>query len=216
MEHRSHTPRAWTVLIIEDDEPMAAALGRVVAPWGCRVQIARTYAAAMESMQTIRPALTLLDIHLPDGSGLDWLAAIRRDARTERLPVVIVTGNASAELSARAKQLRAPLLLKPFDRDGLIEAVRSEMVESRLGRGALAADVTAQSNEVLLTPRRAELLALAHLDMTYEEMAKETGVSTTTVKSRLQEVYEALHVLNIRGLMARTLMRLDARRDDRS
>ena len=60
------------------------------------------------------PDLVLIDLHLPDGSGLDVVAALRADARTAALPMVVVTADATARAAAEVAGAGAGLLTKPF------------------------------------------------------------------------------------------------------
>jgi DNA-binding response OmpR family regulator len=66
----------------------------------------------------------VLDLHLPDLTGEQVLAALRSDARTERIPVIILTADASAEQATRLRELGADAYLtKPLDVPGLLAAV---------------------------------------------------------------------------------------------
>jgi CheY-like chemotaxis protein len=70
------------------------------------------------------PDLMVLDLHLPDLTGEQVLAALRSDARTERIPVIILTADASAEQATRLRELGADAYLtKPLDVPGLLAAV---------------------------------------------------------------------------------------------
>ena len=56
----------------------------------------------------------LLDLHLPDGSGLDLLRELRAAATTERLPVIVLTAEGEERVLREAGRLGAELLTKPF------------------------------------------------------------------------------------------------------
>src|SRR5258707_14695475 len=87
MEPRVSQPRA---LVVEDDSEMAHALGDLVEREGFDVTCASTLAAAREEIAATVPDILLVDIHLPDGSGLDLLEGLG-PADPE---VVLITGQA--------------------------------------------------------------------------------------------------------------------------
>src|SRR5207249_3862231 len=56
----------------------------------------------------------LLDLHLPDGSGLDLLRVLRAAAATRRLPVIVLTAEGDERVLGEVEELGAALLTKPF------------------------------------------------------------------------------------------------------
>lgn len=84
------------------------------------------------------PALVVLDLGLPQRSGLDVLRALRADPRTRVLPVVVLTGVSDEDAIAAAYTLGAnSCVLKPRDYQGFIATVR------QLGRYWLTVNETA-------------------------------------------------------------------------
>jgi two-component system, response regulator len=72
-----------------------------------------------------RPVLVLLDLKLPMLSGLEVLERIRKDERTRRIPVVILTTSNETEDILRAGDLHAnSYVRKPVDFDNFVEATR--------------------------------------------------------------------------------------------
>jgi len=103
-------------LLVVDDEPH---IGLVLRPYleqlGYRVSFARTLSEARTAMRTPPPAdALLLDLHLPDGSGLDFLRDLRREGGTSRLPVLVLTAEGEERILREAKKLGAALVTKPF------------------------------------------------------------------------------------------------------
>lgn len=103
-------------LLVVDDEPH---IGLVLRPYleqlGYRVTFARTLADARTAMRTPPPADgLLLDLHLPDGSGLDFLRDLRGNSSTARLPVLVLTAEGEDRVLREARQLGAALVTKPF------------------------------------------------------------------------------------------------------
>jgi len=73
------------VLIVEDNDLVSGALRVLFEQTGRRVSIASTVADAISVASADRPDLMLIDLTLPDGSGLAILEALRRDHREPRL-----------------------------------------------------------------------------------------------------------------------------------
>jgi DNA-binding NtrC family response regulator len=109
MESENSRPRA---LIVDDDPEIAAVLTELVEREGFAVTSASTLARAREEIAALVPDIVLVDIHLPDGSGLELL-----DAQGPASPeVVLITGQASVETAVDAlRRGAADYLTKPVD-----------------------------------------------------------------------------------------------------
>jgi two-component system phosphate regulon response regulator PhoB len=103
-------------LLVVDDEPH---IGLVLRPFleqlGYRVSVARTLNEARNALRA-QPATDglLLDLHLPDGSGLDLLRDLRKKGDTARMPVVVLTAEGEDRILREARRLGAALVSKPF------------------------------------------------------------------------------------------------------
>ena len=108
------------VLVVDDDFMVAkvhAAFVQRVPGFGV-AGVAHTGAAALEAVARLRPDLVLLDIHLPDVSGIEVLRRLREDEQSVDVLVV----SAAKELDTVRSALRGGVvnyLLKPFDADAL-------------------------------------------------------------------------------------------------
>lgn len=104
-------------LLVVDDEPHIGLLLRPhLERLGYQVSLARTLAHARAALADTQAPVDgmLLDLHLPDGSGLDLLRELRAAATTERLPVIVLTAEGEERVLREAGQLGAELLTKPF------------------------------------------------------------------------------------------------------
>ena len=104
-------------LLVVDDEPHIGLLLRPhLERLGYQVSLARTLAHARAALADTHAPVDgmLLDLHLPDGSGLDLLRDLRAAATTERLPVMVLTAEGEERVLREAGRLGAELLTKPF------------------------------------------------------------------------------------------------------
>ncbi len=104
-------------LLVVDDEPHIGLLLRPhLERLGYAVSIARTLAEARHTLRGGGPPLDamLLDLHLPDGSGLDLLRELRSAAATRAFPVIVLTAEGEERILEEAESLGAGLLTKPF------------------------------------------------------------------------------------------------------
>jgi DNA-binding response OmpR family regulator len=83
------TPRP-RLLIVEDEADAAASLELLLEPRGYQVQTAATAAEARRRYEEWRPGLVLMDLMLPDASGLDLLVEFK--AASAEVQVIMVTG----------------------------------------------------------------------------------------------------------------------------
>jgi DNA-binding NtrC family response regulator len=114
---------AYRVLVAEDEATYARTVARFLQEREHEVKVCPTGKAAMKALGEAEWDVVLLDLKLPDASGLDVLALIRRDF--EDLQTIIVTGFANVESAIEAMRLGAfDYLTKPPNFDEL--AVRVE------------------------------------------------------------------------------------------
>src|SRR5919204_4289475 len=122
------------LLLIDDDPDLLPDQVRQVFPAPAhRVEIAPTGSEGLDRLADVRPDVILLDLRLPDQSGLDILRQIRRiDAR---IPVVMVTVARSADSAIEAMRHGAyDYLLKPIDMQKLDRVLSEALKVSRLMR----------------------------------------------------------------------------------
>lgn len=117
-------------LLVDDDTATLSALSELVAHEGFTVAAASTLREARERIAERHPDVVLLDLLLPDGSGMDLFDDVKSRAVTE---VVLITGHASLESSIEALRLGAA--------DYLIKPVNARQLKAILSRVARPADL---------------------------------------------------------------------------
>jgi len=125
------------VLLVEDDDPTARLLGRLLEHVGMTVLRAKTVADAMESLE-LRPALIVLDLMLPDGSGVNVLKTVRE----RQLPCKVAVVSAASEpdfFAAVTAQKPDAIFGKPLDFDDFVDWMGSIFTEDPVAAYKLAA-----------------------------------------------------------------------------
>ena len=121
------------VLLIEDEPNIAEAIRFLLTRDGLRVSLAAEGRAALALLQRDPPDMVILDHMLPGLSGLEILTAIRADASSRDLPVMMLTARGrDREMAERAGADR--FMTKPFSNAEILAEVRA-MLSRGPGRG---------------------------------------------------------------------------------
>ena len=123
-----------TVLVVDDEELFARAVGKKLRQGGVACELAFDLAAARSRLADRRPDLVLLDMRLPDGSGLDFLRELRAGDHAD-LPVLVLTAFGGLENAVAAMRERADdYLIKPVDLDELMVKIERVLGQAELSR----------------------------------------------------------------------------------
>ena len=122
------------ILIVEDETVFARAIEKRLSRAGYKCQIASDIKTAVEKLDTFPPDLILLDMRLPDGSGLDFLAELRAKQSTS-IAVIVMSAYGELEDAVSAMKLGASdYLKKPVDLDELLLNVEKVLDKNELSR----------------------------------------------------------------------------------
>ena len=117
------------VLIIEDEHALAAALSTVIRRLGAEPAVAASGQSGIDKLAKRGFDLIVLDIGLPDMSGLDVLRRIR--ASSNETPVLVITAHGTLEIALEARRLGASeYFLKPLDLAEFQQALRAFLNKS--------------------------------------------------------------------------------------
>src|SRR5690349_13977441 len=147
-----------TLLVIDDEEPILHFFRRAFPGPEIRLVTAASAAQGLERMTRDRPDVILLDIDLPDQSGLEAFHRIRR--LDPKVPVIFITGHGTTTTAIEAMSIGAyEYLLKPLELDSLCELVGRAIESSRLLRipAVVAEEESADGRSELLVGRCATM-----------------------------------------------------------
>jgi DNA-binding response OmpR family regulator len=152
------------LLLIDDDARLTAMVGVYLRAAGYAVEVAPTLAAGRERLARETYDALLLDLMLPDGDGLDFTRGLRGDARTRRLPLLMLTARGEPMDRIVGLELGADdYLPKPFEPRELLARVKALLRRAQPAAGSddvlvfgrLEIDLGAR--EARLSGRRCEL-----------------------------------------------------------
>src|SRR5229473_6465405 len=115
------SPDSPIVFVVDDDYRVREALSRLISSIGLRVAAFGSAAEFLESEKPDSPACLVLDLELPDTSGLELQGEL---AARDGPPIVFITGHGDIPASVRAMKAGAiEFLLKPFSAQELLQAI---------------------------------------------------------------------------------------------
>lgn len=114
------------ILVVEDEPAAGRVLEIMLQRASYQVTVVRSLADARHALQTLHPSAVLLDVQLPDGSGLELAEELAQ--RPRRIPVIVLSGRGPAE-----DFVGSPVsvwLMKPFAKEQLLRAVKRVLTTS--------------------------------------------------------------------------------------
>jgi CheY-like chemotaxis protein len=123
-------PGRRSLLIVEDDGPFAAIVRDLSRELGFQSLIARTAGEALDLAKRVKPSAVVLDVGLPDQSGLTVLDRLKRDDETRHIPVHVVSASDHAQTALSLGAVG--YMIKPVKREDLAQVLQS--LESQLTR----------------------------------------------------------------------------------
>jgi FixJ family two-component response regulator len=184
------------VFIVDDDASFRDSLESLLRSVG---QVSTSYPSArafLEAAPPDLPACLVLDVRLPEQSGLELQRALAEQG--VRLPVIVITGHGDIPMSVAAMKAGAiDFLTKPFRDQDLLDAIQRGVRLDR-ERRAEAGQLTAlRQRHATLTPREREIMAMAAEGLPNKQIAAALDLREVTVKVHRAQV---MHKLGAKSL----------------
>ncbi|WP_435111277.1 response regulator [Nocardiopsis synnemataformans] len=199
---------AIRVLVVDDHPMWRDAVARDLGEAGIEVVgTAGDGAKALRIAPAARPTLAVVDLHLPDMSGVELTAGLVALSPPPRVLVLSASG-ASDDVLAAVKAGATGYLVKSAGREELLDAVRRVHVGEAVYTPGLAglvlgeyrrlssADHSREPEAPELTPRETEVLRLVAKGLAYKQIAQRLGISHRTVQNHVQNTLTKLHLHN--------------------
>jgi FixJ family two-component response regulator len=191
------------VFVIDDDASMREALRSLFQSVGLQVEV---FGSAPEFLQSKLRDVTsclLLDIRLPQLSGLDFQAELMKAGI--HIPIIFMTGHGDIPMSVKAMKAGAvDFLSKPFRDQDMLDAVARAIENDRKRRVDAKAISGMQARFAILTPREREVLALVAAGLMNKQIAAEIGIAEITVKIHRGKVMKKMGAKSVADLVRMT------------
>jgi FixJ family two-component response regulator len=182
-----------TVLVIDDDPDLRASVGRLLRSLGLDARLFASISDFLKSDPPDGPTCLVLDVRLPEQSGLDLqreLTAAKRE-----LPIIFITGHGDIPMSVQAMKGGAiEFLTKPFRDQELLDAIQLGLSRDRARRENQKALAALRERFESLSPREREIMVQVAHGRLSKQIAGDIGIAEATVKvhrSRLMHKMKA-------------------------
>jgi FixJ family two-component response regulator len=169
------------VFVIDDDPLVRESVADLLNSAGFTVQ---TFGSAAEFVHAKRPdvpACLILDVELPDISGLDLQTELAKSGI--ETPIVFLTGHGDIPMSVRAIKAGAvQFLTKPFGKQELLDAIKEALLRDGEVRKQRLESFELKKRLGTLTPRERQVLALVVTGRLNKQIAGELGTTDLTIK----------------------------------
>jgi signal transduction histidine kinase/DNA-binding response OmpR family regulator len=163
LQHGIRSMDDIVILIADDSADIRNFLSEdILGPEGYVVHTTSDGQAALQKMRELQPDLLITDHGMPGLTGIELIRQLQDEMPL--VPIILITGEGSENLAADALRAGAAnYLIKPFDADSLLEAVKLALEEGRRRIEWLQARARAEANAQALQRRVQELEALAKI-----------------------------------------------------
>jgi FixJ family two-component response regulator len=189
-----------TVFIIDDDRGMRQSIQDLVESVGLRAESYATGEEFLKRKRTNDPSCLVLDVRLPQMSGLDFQRQLAETGM--QIPIVFVTAHGDVPMSVRAlKSGAVEFLTKPFRDQDLLDAIQQALQRDRTAQEQQAEIHDLQGRYHVLTRREREVMTLVVSGMLNKQIASEIGASEATVKIHRGQVMRKMQAGSVVDLV---------------
>jgi FixJ family two-component response regulator len=170
-----------TVLIIDDDPDLRASVGRLLRSLGIDVRLFASISDFLKSDPPDGPTCLVLDVRLPDQSGLDLQRELASANR--KIPIIFITGFGDIPMSVEAMKGGAiEFLTKPFRDQDLLDAIQLGLSRDRARRKDEKDLAALRQRFGSLSPREREIVSQVARGRLSKQIAHDIGIAEATVK----------------------------------
>jgi DNA-binding NarL/FixJ family response regulator len=146
---------------------------------------------ALEQFRKHRPDITLMDLQMPEMSGIDAMSAIRGEFPDARI-IVLTTHAGDVQVSRALKAGARAYLLKGLLRKELLDTIRAVHAGQKRLSSEVAVEIAEHATDDALTPREVDVLRLVAGGNANKEVAARLSLTEETVKSHVKNILAKL------------------------
>lgn len=148
---------------------------------------------ALEQFRTHHPDITLMDLQMPEMSGIDAISAIHGEFPEARI-IVLTTYSGDFQVFRALKAGARAYLLKDMLRQELLETIRAVHAGKKRLSAEVAAEIAEHATDDILTPREIDVLQLIAQGNANKEIAGQLSLNEETVKGHVKNILAKLGV----------------------
>ena len=180
------------VYVVDDDRSVRESLGFLLEVLSYEVRLLESAGEFLERYQPGVPACLILDVRMPEMSGLELQD--RLNERAIDLPIIFISGHGDIPMVVRTMQKGAnDFLQKPFKDQDLLDRVQKAIEGDRSRQHQRREEMTITARYEFLTPRERDVMSLLMQGKTNKAIAAELDISPKTVESHRARVMEKMH-----------------------
>ncbi len=189
-----------TVFIIDDDPAARKGLTRLINATGMNTE---SFASARDFLATekfYRPGCIVLDVNMPDMTGPELQEELSKAEYC--LPIIFHSAHIDVPTTAHAmKKGAVDFLMKPVDRDDLLEAIHGSLAKDDENRNQRSENKAISEHIKTLTLREHEVMTYVITGMLDKQIAAEMNISEVTVKIHRGRVMQKLGIVSVAELV---------------
>lgn len=190
------------VFIVDDVKAVRESIRALVESVGLTAEAYASFPEFLDAYDPDRPGCLVLDVRMPDVSGIDALEKLKAQRTT--IPVIIITAYGDVQTAVRAMKAGAvDFLEKPFNNQVLLDRIQRCVVQNSANRLKRLKGEKVLARLALLTPRERQVMDLVVAGKPNRAIAEELGISRRTV-----EVHRARVMRKMQADTVQTLMRM--------
>jgi DNA-binding NarL/FixJ family response regulator len=189
----SGKPDRIRVLAVDDHPLLREGIAALIANQSDMELVAEAASGqeAIEEFRSLRPDVTLMDVQMPEMSGIDAIIAIRSEFPAAR--IVVLTTYGGDALAERALKAGAQAyVLKGLVRKDLLETIRIVHAGSKRISPEVAAELASHTGEVGLSAREIEVLSLVAAGQSNKIIAAQLFITEATAKGHVKSILAKL------------------------
>jgi len=186
-------PEPIRILTVDDHQLLREGIAAVLESQEDMTLVAQASNGreAVDSFRRLRPDVTLMDLRMPDMSGIEAITAIRAEFPDARI-IVLTTYAGDAQAAAALRAGAAGYLLKNLVRKELLETIRAVHSGKRRVPPEIATEIAEHVADDELTGREIEVLRRVAAGKSNKLIAAELDISEGTVKTHMKSILPKL------------------------
>ena len=195
MKSFPQTEHKMTIMIVDDHPLMRVGVAAIINARPDMEVIAQagTAAEAIALHRQHRPDITLMDLRLPDSSGVTAIREIRRTQPVARF-VVLTTYEGDEDIHQALESGAQGYIIKGMPHETLIHALKRVHAGGRFLPPPVAKALESRTPDASLSPREREVLQLLVQGKSNKEIAKQLGIAEATVKCHFRVIFMRMGV----------------------